>query len=301
MRTLPGSRAARRLTLECLSGLAVALAMIGCSGVERGDPLPPPSPPVAAPPVTHGRFVGTAKIGTEEYFADLLVTVDGAVRLYVGTQGSDSGVLELSPPDSSAQLVGSLTVLRGGLALGNGVVIGQGCAQSPLARFCVETGSAALSATFDSSEIEGEILVTRTTGSERWLISAREWNWYAYPAEVGPLAGHYREVLAEFAAGDTVIMSIDRAGRLFFQGTLSGCIGNGTLAAHLDGSFDVYDAQLVIENCAAPYAHLNGEYDGLSVTTPSNYWNYDFLLRTWLTKRGAGPSVALTLLADPVY
>jgi hypothetical protein len=44
-----------------------------------------------------------------------------------------------------------------------------------------------------------------------------------------------------------------------------------------------------------------GEYEGLYGTIPSSYWNYDFLLRTWLTKRGPGSPVALTLLAYPIY
>ena len=299
MRTTPGSGAAQ-CSRECLFGLAIALALGACSGVERGETLPAPSPPVAMPPDTHGRFVGTVKIGADEYFADLLVTVDGALRLYIGAQGGGSGVLESSPPDSSAQLVGTVAVLGSG-GVGSGQVVGQGCAQSPSARFCVETPSAEISITFYSDYVEGEIDVTSSAGSETWLIGAGAWNWYSYPAEVTQLAGQYTEVLAEFAADDTVVVNVDRAGRLFFQSALSGCTGNGRLAAHLDGRFDVYDAVLVIENCIAPYGHLNGEYDGFSVTTPSNYWHYDFLLRTWLTKRGAGANVALTLLALPTH
>jgi hypothetical protein len=47
---------------------------------------------------------------------------------------------------------------------------------------------------------------------------------------------------------------------------------------------------------------LNGAYEGFATTTPSSYWNYDFLLRAWLSKpEGASPAAAVTLLGLPVY
>ena len=96
-------------------------------------------------------------------------------------------------------------------------------------------------------------------------------------------------------------MSIDLAGKLSFQSAHSGCIGNGTLAPHLDGKFNVYDVALTIENCNATYAYLNGAFEGLATTTPSTAWDYDALLRAWVSKRDGAPSpAAVTLLGAPM-
>jgi len=46
--------------------------------------------------------------------------------------------------------------------------------------------------------------------------------------------------------------------------------------------------------------YLNGEYGGLLVTTPSDYWNYDAVLRMWLTTSGS-PRVALSSLSAYIY
>ena len=63
-------------------------------------------------------------------------------------------------------------------------------------------------------------------------------------------------------------MSVDGAGRIFFQSAHSACTGNGTLAPHRDGVFNVYDVTLTIDNCGGPYAYLNGEYEGLGYNKP---------------------------------
>jgi hypothetical protein len=46
------------------------------------------------------------------------------------------------------------------------------------------------------------------------------------------------------------------------------------------------------------YAHLKGEYTGLATTTPSSYWNYDELLRVWLSTGDDAAPVAITMLAE---
>jgi hypothetical protein len=65
---------------------------------------------------------------------------------------------------------------------------------------------------------------------------------------------------------------------LFFQSAHSGCIGNGTLAPHLDGEFAIFDVTLTIASCNAPYNYLNGEFEGLATTNASSIWDYDSLL-----------------------
>jgi hypothetical protein len=114
------------------------------------------------------------------------------------------------------------------------------------------------------------------------LLELTPWNnYYVIPARLELLAGQYMEELAEFAFDGDVTISVDPAGQLFFQSARSGCIGNGALAPHLDGKFNVFDVTLTIESCNAAYAYLNGAYEGLATTTPSTYWDYDSLLRIW--------------------
>jgi hypothetical protein len=97
-----------------------------------------------------------------------------------------------------------------------------------------------------------------------------------------------KELLAEFAVGGDVIMNVDSAGKLFFQSAKSGCVGNGALSAHLDGSADTLDVTLQMENCSGAYAYLNGSYAGLALLTSSSVWDYDALLRVWLSKGACG-------------
>ena len=257
------------------------------------------------PPGTHGRYWGIVTIDGVAYFADALLTVDGAIRLYVG--GADgaidalSGVLETTRPLSSAQLVGTF-YLQGGLALGSGVVIGQGCATSTPIRFCGDTASAEISLRVDAQTVQGEIQVTTRAGEETWLVDLGDQsNYYVLSAAQMYLTGQYQELIAEFNVGADMIISIDSDGRLFFQSAPSSCVANGTLAPHLDGSFNVYDVEITLESCTGAYAYLNGVYEGFATTTPSNYWNYDALLRVWVSRRDAAPQAALTLLGLPVY
>ena len=58
---------------------------------------------------------------------------------------------------------------------------------------------------------------------------------------------------------------------------------------------------LTIENCNGAFAYLNGEYSGLATITSSSVWNYDGLLRVWLSKSsGAAIPATLTMLAEPL-
>ena len=79
--------------------------------------------------------------------------------------------------------------------------------------------------------------VAAPNGEESWDVQLRAWpNMYELAARQELVVGQYEEVLAEFAgAGDTV-WNVDRTGRVSFQAARSGCIGEGRMTPHLDGS-----------------------------------------------------------------
>ena len=88
------------------------------------------------------------------------------------------------------------------------------------------------------------------------------------------------------------------AGKLFFQGASSGCTGNGDVSPHPDGRLNLYDVTLTIASCNATHAHLNAACTGLAATTASSYWDYDMLLRMWLSTGDAAAPAAITMLAE---
>ena len=312
---------ARKLPMRryLLGLLLITQSMAGCGGDGGGEgsappsagppPVPPPSagpPPVppVPPPIAdgwHGRFVGTVKIGDTEYFGDALLTVDGAIRLYVGSPYVADGTVQQTRPAGSAQFVGSFHLIEG-RAYGNGLIIGQGCAGTEAFRFCAGTASGAMSLAVASGNLQGEIQIPGWEDIEIWVLELAPWDhYYVLPAAHEYVAGQYREELAEFALDGDTVMNIDRAGQLFFQSAHSGCTGNGTLAPHLDGVFNVYDVALTIRNCNAPYAYLNGGFEGLATTSPGAYWDYDSFLRVWMSKQDEErPRSALTLLGRPL-
>jgi hypothetical protein len=292
-----------------LIGLVAAWSLIGCGNggsysASEGDPSSGASPPAPKPTSGQsldGRYVGTVTIGAASFFGDALLTSDGALRLYVGNAGLNSGALPRSKPGGSAQFVGEVRAAATGIS-GTGRVFGQDCAPPDVVAFCSGTASASASLTLSSEELRGEIEVMTPGGPETWSLDLGAWrNYYDFPAGRGSLAGQFQEVLAEFERDGDVIINIDGAGRLFFQGASSGCTGNGDVSPHLDGQANVYDVTLTIASCDAAYAHLNGAYSGLATTTPSSYWDYDSLLRVWLSTRDADAApAAITMLAEPL-
>jgi hypothetical protein len=296
-----------------LVGLLFAQALAGCGGSGSGASSVPlsagPLPTPASLPSARawgGHFIGTVKIGDSEYYGDALITGDGAIRLYVGGEYASDGTVQLTRPESSNQFVGNLEV-HADQASGSGFIIGQQCALDR-SGFCGENASAEIHLAQYAIEtaaeigIRGEMQVTANDATQIWSLDLQ-------PIDSGVLArpglvqGMYHEELAEFAIDDDTLVSVDLAGRLFFQSAHSGCIGNGTLAPHLDGEFNIYDVTLVIASCIAPYDYLNGKFDGLATTTPSSVWDYDSysLLRTWLSTREGAPSpAAVTMLGSPM-
>jgi hypothetical protein len=249
-----------------------------------------------------GRFVGTVTIGGSTLFGDALLATDGSLRLYVGAPYSDSGALQMTPPENSEQLVGTITK-NGSQASGNGVVIGQQCAVSVPSHYCGLAAPASFeftgaAAADHSSRISGQIQVVTSAGAETWSVDLTLW-----PPDTlaTPPTGQYKELLAEFASTGDVVINVDAAGALFFQSAHSGCVGNGAFDMQRNDSGGGLSLTLTIESCSDVFAYLNGVYDGLATGTLSSVWDYDLLLRVWLSKRtGSGAPAALTLLAEPL-
>ncbi len=120
-----------------LMTVVLVIGLGACGGSDSPDAPPPSSgapstvqPPPAQPPPAqeHGYFVGTVRIGSQEYYGDASVTVDGAVRLYVGgPEAGDAGAgLIRRTTESFSQFIGELEWQRG-QAVGSGFIIGQGC------------------------------------------------------------------------------------------------------------------------------------------------------------------------------
>ena len=310
---------------SCVCALTVILALLltqllsACGGGSGGGSQQSPQPTQSAPPTSSGssqeptqaltgHYVGAVTIADVTYFGDAVLTQDGEVRLYIGGPDNDFEalqVLQFTRPESSEQFVGTMQ-LRDGQWSGSGVVIGQQCAVSPANPFCHQPLSANISATVQpgfsggSPAIQGNIQVATAGGMETWLLDLQQWSGAAL-ATSARAAGQFKELLAEFASAGDVIMNIDSSGKLFFQSANSGCVGNGALVPHLDGTADTYDVTLMMENCNGAYAYLNGQYDGLALFTASSYWDYDSNLRMWLSKPTAEtPPAALTTLGEPL-
>lgn len=304
--------------LQCASwpllllGTVFLCALAGCggSGSTSGPTSPGSTSPGSVPGSAlsagswQGRYVGTVSIAGVTYFGDALLTTDGMMRMYIGGAYANTGAIQRTVPDSSAQLVGTLNPQQNP-AGGAARIFGQACSSSAPSRFCKENGSATVTISLGSDhKIQGDIHVTTSAGIETWALQLSRWdNYFTQPAFQAWLTGHYQEQLAELARDGDTIMSIDANGMLFFQSAHSGCTGNGQLLPHLDGAVNVYDVTLVIESRTAPYDYLNGSFEGLASTSPGSYWDYDLFLRMWLSQRnpgaGSAPQPALTLAGWP--
>jgi hypothetical protein len=260
--------------------------------------------PTAAVERWDGSFIGGITMADGWYYAEALVTTDGAVRIYAGGP-YDPGPFNPFGPEGSALVIGEVEV-EGEQALGSVVIIGQRCVSPDTSRFCGETARGEIRITGATPpSLAGEIKVETRGGEETWLLDLqRASDSYLEPATALLVEGMWQEQFAEFAAGHHVIMSVDAEGDLFFQSADSGCIGNGAFAPHLDGAFNVYDVTLTIESCDPTFAHLNGEFAGLATPTTVPFWDEygdspDWL-RIWLATADAPQSrAALTMWLSP--
>lgn len=291
-----------------LLGLILVQAL-GCSGgSDQGDMAVTATAPVVTAEsgdAWQGRYIGAVTIANVQYYGDALLTADGLMRLYLGAVGGgDGGVIEQAPPaGGSAQLVGTLQGQVNQIT-GQGQVLGQQCAISKPIRFCAEAGQANISMAVDSQgNIEGEISVTTSAGTETWSLSLGKWtNWYTMTTMQWGLPGQYQG-LAEFSIGGDAILNVAADGSLSLQSTGSGCAGTGRGQPHLDGLVLVFDISLSISGCQPPYDYLNGAFSGLASGNPSDYWNYDSLLQIWLSQGAdvsGSPQHALSLTMVPL-
>ena len=278
--------------------IVLAQGLTGCDRDKSPAPLPvaaalppPPTPSVPPPSVEawHGFFEGRITIGDEQRWSEALLTADGAVRMSVAPWESAG----------SAQFVGTFEQ-SGGQGSGSGIIIGQDCAGSSPGRFCSAPAFAEISITVATRDrLSGEIRVSTDAGQESWSFGM---HWpagtYLERATLEFAAGLYDELLAEFADDGSVIVSVDSAGRLFFQSAQSGCVGNGALAPHLDAEFNVYDVTLTIASCTSVYEYLNGEFEGLATRAIEHggwYVDWGDALVFWLTSAGTPTRAAITM------
>ena len=297
---------------EVLLALLLAELVSGCGGGSAGGSLQSAQPtssastqalvPIVPTVVTTGHYVGAVKIANVTYFGDAVFTQDGAVRLYVGGPDDPDGGLQETRPESSEQFVGNIE-MRDGQWSGGGMILGQECAINAAGRFCAQPAPAEISATVQvkgslNVGLQGQMQVTTSSGTETWQLALHRW---PDQPDTSVIPGQLHEMIAEFASAGDVILSFDSGGRWFFQSAASGCVGNGTSVARPDGTVGTFDITLMMENCNAAYAYLNGQYDGLALYTASSYWDYDSLLRMWLSKpTGETPPAALTTLGEPL-
>lgn len=282
-----------------VSGLSVLPLLAACGG-SGNSPAPPPgvavppSPPPTAVEGWHGRFFGEVTVDGQVRIADALLTEDGLVRIYIGGPGPSSGLVQPTRPDGALQYIGDFSFQDAEVS-SHGQIQGEDCASDGSAPFCSEIAAATLvlADLAGSKTWAGELRVETTEGIVIWVIQLDPWeNYYLMPAQFSHIEGTYTESLAEFVGDGAAVLSIDATGLLFFQSAQSGCVGNGSLTPHLDGDFNVYDVTIDIASCNAPYDRLNGGFEGLATTSPTDFWGYDLALRTWLSKTAASPTPA---------
>jgi hypothetical protein len=315
----PHAGRSKKRVIRLVIGLAFAPSVLGCGGGDASERLAAearPAPATAAQDpqplfstAGHGHFLGEATIDGVTYFSESLVTVDGAVRLHVGGPWADPGAGlgpsdEVFDPEESTLFVGTIDAIDGDRASGSGVIIGQVC-HEPIPRpYCEEPAPARINVTVAPEgeywRLEGELQIEGNSGEERWMLSLGEWsNYYKRGAHPVPPDGSvYVEQLAPFAQAEDVDIEVDATGRVTFRSATSGCTGNGTLAPHLDGRFDVYDVWLRIDGCAGGFAYLNADFEGLATHTQSGAWDYDYWILVFLAAaEGPPPRPALTMRA----
>lgn len=300
-----------RETAGCiLACLLCVFALLGCSGSGHDTVASSISatPPEATPPPsqrfpTHelsGHFSGLGQLPDGDHYVEALLTVDGAIRLYVagplppGIALSGGGIpTELLNSADAALFAGNFAP-DGHQGAGDGLVFGMVCGEADTGRFCDQPVAAVIEIEATRSGFVSELRVETGGGQETWLLDVGEHSVY-YDSDASlPPSGLYRETLARFAQAGDVVLQVDGSGQLFFQSPDSACTGNGAVSPHLDGKHFVWDVRLSIENCDSVHAYLNGNFDGLATMTQGGYWDYDAWLQMFLTEtEGSASRMAL--------
>ena len=273
--------------------LLCACVINGCSG--SGQDFPAPESPTTAPPAQQtstnrldGHFSGLAELPDGTHHVEALITVDGAVRLYVGGPLPTGTILSGGgiPTELLAQADGAM--FAGNIAptddqgAGSGLVFGMSCDGVAIGRFCDQPAVATIEIATTESGFAFEIDIATSRGNESWHLDVGKYSNYYDLGVASPPSGLYRETLAQFAQAGEVVLRIDVSGTLFFQSPDSGCTGNGAVLPHLDGNHAVWDVSLIVENCAGLYGYLNGSFDGLATISQGGYWDYDVWLLLFL-------------------
>jgi len=318
-------RACAQLTL--VPGV-LSICLAACGGGDPGNQArgsAPAEPATTAPPAAlsepgHGHFLGEITVGDEKYYSEALLTIDGEVRIYVGSPVDSSLYSGATPseaslhPQESMLFIGTIDEIGTTPILGTGAVIGQICDGASM-RFCDEPAPAKvsleasleISSGYRQKRLAGALAVMTPDGEERWSIDL--WSHSSYYELGTGVPGNYRgifqERLAPFAQSEEMPLVIEPDGQIRFASTASGCAGEGTLLPHLDGRYDVYDVHLRITDCNAQFAYLNSEFEGLATETQGGAWDYDVWLVIFLSApEGPPPRPAFNMrayLVDPAY
>jgi hypothetical protein len=221
--------------------------------------------------LAHGYFLGDVTTSKGTFGLAALFTVDGAFRMHATAETSWQFAGHLHGAD--ARLVGS------------GNVIAKGCL--PVKTHpCQLAGGALIRLTSaDPFGLAGAIHVADDTWYFHlsWPNSGAVLS-YQKPAELESIDGYYEVLFVDFTPAERVIMSVDRAGRAFFQSAVHGCTGNGSLAPYRDARYNTFTVSLVIANCGGDHEWLNGSFSGLATTNVPTPWDYGDALLMWLAK-----------------
>jgi hypothetical protein len=186
-------------------------------------------------------------------------------------------------------------------ATASGVVVGEICRPPNAGRFCSASGIGQLNATIANELLTGELRVTVGQSTEVWTLDLGAWTqYYLFPSNIRSVAGQYADLLSDFTSGTHTVINVDSAGRMFFQSATSQCVGNGQVTQHGDGRFGVLVVALQVASCAGEFGYLDGDYQGLLILTPGGYWDYDSVMRMWLS-RTAAPQVGVSIVAPYIY
>jgi hypothetical protein len=123
--------------------------------------------------------------------------------------------------------MGGLHPASGRLEGSGNLVVGQGCLPIERQSCVLATGALIRLTSANASGLAGAIHVMDDT----WYFEL-EWpnslapRSYRVPADLASIDGYYEVRLVDSAATEPVIMSVDLAGRVFFQSAANGCTGN---------------------------------------------------------------------------
>ena len=252
-----------RRTLKLVSALTIGL--VGCGGGSGGggdnDPPPPPPPPTQS---AAGIWQGSLSSG-----GTLVNEISCAV-----TVANELACLFFDPV--TGDLAGGS---QGTLQVDGNQVTGSGRSYAAPGYFLADGSSVVANFTITGGTVSerSTINATITSLGQTASLTAAFDTIYDRGSSLGTVAASYSTLNIY---GDPASFSIDSTGALFSQ-TQSGCVGNGEVRI-IDSRFNVYDVEVDVSNCPG----LNGNYDGLAVTTDFAATNDVFLFGVFNSSGG---------------